>query len=81
MVVVIQVGDRYLGLCVQQVDDIEWHDPAKFYSPSQELFSSTLLPFVRGYLMADTAINCQRSIVLDASAILHAPLLNIHQSK
>lgn len=74
MAIVIQMNGQSLGLVVPEVHDIEQHDPQQIYSPSAELFSSALLPFVKGYLMSD------RSTVLDSVAILKAPFLQIHRS-
>jgi positive phototaxis protein PixI len=72
MVVIVEVNDQTLGLCVPQVHDIESHDPQFIHAASSEMFSAQFLPFVKGYLTGD------RTTVLNISKILQDSALNIH---
>jgi positive phototaxis protein PixI len=70
-VIVLEVNQQLLGLAVSQVYDIEGYDPQQLKSPSAQLFSPQLLPFVQGYF--DQA----SSTVLDAVAIAQSPLIQL----
>ncbi|NJR37930.1 MAG: chemotaxis protein CheW [Leptolyngbyaceae cyanobacterium CSU_1_4] len=72
MAVMVEVNGQTLGLCVPQVHDIESYDPQLIHAESLEAFSVKFLPFVKGYLTSD------RTIVLNLSALLQDPALNIH---
>lgn len=64
----LQVGDRLLGLGIEEVENIETHDWQQLQPPGG-LFATSLLAYVEGYL-ADA-----RSIILSAPAIARSPLL------
>ncbi len=68
VIVVIWASGQFLGLVIRQVDDIESHDPQKIKAPPAGLFSSSLLPYVQGYL-ADIG-----SLILDAGAVAQMTL-------
>ncbi len=70
-VIVLEVQQQLLGLAVSQVYDIEGYDPQQLRSPSAQLFSPRLLPFVQGYF------NDASSTVLDAVAIAQSPLIQL----
>jgi positive phototaxis protein PixI len=73
MAIVIQTNGISLGLVVSQIHDIEPHNPRQLQPPITGLFPPKLLPYVKGYLIDD------RSIVLDANALVQDPLLQVHQ--
>lgn len=73
MVVVIQWGDRALGLVVEQVGDIDLFDEESIQKEAG-LCSPSLEPFVLGYCPE------QGGIVLDVQAIIEAPLWQSHGS-
>lgn len=72
MTIVVQVGGQSLGFVVRQVHDIERYEPQQIQAPISELLPSQLLPFVQGTLDSD------QTIVLNASALLQAPVLQAH---
>ncbi|NEO26371.1 MAG: purine-binding chemotaxis protein CheW [Kamptonema sp. SIO4C4] len=63
--IVLEIDHQRLGIVVQQVEEIESHNPKQLQSPSG-LFSPQLEPFIEGYLRE------ARSIVLNPQAILTA---------
>ncbi|MEM9487045.1 MAG: chemotaxis protein CheW [Cyanobacteria bacterium P01_F01_bin.116] len=48
-VIVVESGDRLVGLVVEQVDDVEMIAPETLHLPT-ELLSTALAPFVMGYV-------------------------------
>ena len=70
---VIQIEGQYMGLVVQYINDIEWHD-AELQPPLRGLFPPRLLPFVKGYLPG------ANGIVLDTEAIARFPMWQVHRS-
>lgn len=50
-VIVIQEQEKYLGLVVPKVIDIEMHDVREIQSANDNLFSTEILPFLQGYLI------------------------------
>lgn len=67
--IVVAIDDRYLGLVVAQVNDIEWQDINAIAPPRAQLFPAKLLPFMQGYTV-DSG-----TILLDTRAIAHSPLI------
>ena len=49
VVIVVESGDRKIGLVVEQVDDVEMIAPETLHLPT-ELYSTALAPFVMGYV-------------------------------
>lgn len=72
-IIVVQKKLQLLGLVVSEVQDIEEHSPEQMRLPSNELFASRLLPFVKGYFLHE------HTIVLDTSAVLEDPHLQAHK--
>lgn len=72
---VIQVESQFLGLVVQQVNDIELHDLKQLQLAATGLFPPKLSPFVLGALPGDNGI------VLDVTAISQCSLWQIHGMK
>ena len=70
---VIQIEGQYMGLVVQCINDIEWHE-AELQPPLRGLFPPRLLPFVKGYLPG------ANGIVLDTEAIARFPMWQLHRS-
>jgi positive phototaxis protein PixI len=77
MAIAIQVNDKSLGLVVQQINDIEWHNLQQMNMPSIGLFSPEILPYLQGYLMG---ANQEVLMVMNASALAQAPLWQIHKN-
>lgn len=67
MVMVLQVQGQFLGLVVPQVNDIVQRDMRLLQTPSAELFSRQLLPFMQGYF---TDGRSEFLILLKAETIL-----------
>ncbi|HEY9297736.1 MAG TPA: chemotaxis protein CheW [Phormidium sp.] len=76
MAIAIQVEEQYLGLVVQQINDIELHDVNQINMPSLGLFSPEILPYLQGYLIG---ANKEVLMVLNANAIAHAPLWQLNR--
>lgn len=72
MAIVIQAQKHSLGLIVSQVIDLESYDSTQLQPPSIDLFPSTLLPFMQGYLVRSS------SPVLDAHALIADRRLQVH---
>ncbi len=65
--VVTVIDNQYLGLVVDRVNDIEWHELELIQSPKAQLFPAQLLQFMQGYL-SDSG-----TIILDPQAIARSP--------
>jgi positive phototaxis protein PixI len=76
MTIAIQVGEQYLGLIVQQINDIELHDVNQINMPSLGLFSPEILPYLQGYLIG---ANQEVLMVLNGDAIAQAPLWQLNR--
>ncbi|NES19921.1 MAG: chemotaxis protein CheW [Symploca sp. SIO3E6] len=72
VVMVVQLHDQFLGLAVQQVNDIELHELQQLQPAVPGLFPSRLLPFVMGALPGGNGM------VLDVKAITQCPLWQVH---
>ncbi len=70
--IVVQSGRKSLGLVVLAIDEIEEHNPDTLLHPSLNLFPQQLSAFIQGYFKHD------RSVVLNASAVMQDPSLHIH---
>lgn len=76
MAIAIQVQEQYLGIVVQQINDIELHDLNQINMPSLGLFSPEILPYLQGYLIgADKEV----LMVLNGEAIAQAPLWQLNR--
>jgi len=76
MTIAIQVQEQYLGLVVQQINDIELHDVNQINMPSLGLFSPEILPYLQGYLIG---ANKEVLMVLNGDAIAQAPLWQLNR--
>ncbi len=70
--IVIQDGDNFIGMVVPKVIDIEMHNLQNMHSPSSELFSPQILPFIQGYL-TDT-----NTPILDVKALIEDSQLQMY---
>ncbi len=61
-VIVAEMDGQYLGLVVDRVNDIEWHELKSIQPPRAQLFSAQLLPFMQGYLSDGTILIAPRAI-------------------
>lgn len=75
MVIVIQSNQQSIGIGVQQVNDIEFHDPQQLQPAASGLFPPELLPYVLG-----TLPGCC-DVVLNIQAISKCPLWKKHQEE
>jgi len=71
--IVVKVNNQYIGLIVENINDIESHDLQQLAPATTGLFPPKLLPFVLGYLPGDVGT------VLDITAIAQCPLWQIHR--
>ena len=74
MAMVIQMDGQSMGLVVQDVNDIEWHDAEQLQAAAAGLFPPKLLPFVKGYLPGGNGT------VLNTEAIARFPMWQVHRS-
>jgi positive phototaxis protein PixI len=51
--IVLQSGDRFLGLVVPKVYGLEEYDWQQLHEPSEDIFSPHLMPFVRGFFLKE----------------------------
>jgi positive phototaxis protein PixI len=70
--IVVQLGTKSLGLIVPEIYEIEEQNLATLLPPSPDLFSSQISSFLKGYFRHD------RSVVLDAAAVIRDPALHLH---
>lgn len=70
--IVIQVNGYALGLVVPEIYEIEEHNPKWLLSPFADLYPQRTLPFIKGHFKHD------RSVVLNAAAVLQDPSLHMH---
>lgn len=63
-VIILHDEDKYIGIVVPKVVDIEMHDLQEMQYPSEDLFSPNILPFLKGYLIRSS------SPVLDINALI-----------
>lgn len=75
MIIVIQSNQQSIGIGVQQVNDIEFHDPQQLQPVAPGLFPPALLPFVLG-----TLPGCC-DVVLNIQEISQSPLWKKHQEE
>ena len=54
-VIVIQHKEKYLGMVVPKVIDIEMHDAREMQLATEDLFSPQILPFLQGYLIRSSS--------------------------
>ncbi|MCU0551438.1 MAG: chemotaxis protein CheW [Leptolyngbya sp. Prado105] len=74
-VIVVQIDDHALGLVVPEIYEIEEYNPETLLNPSAELHSDQTFAFTKGYFKRD------RSIVLDAAAVIQDPSLQTSHFK
>ena len=65
---------RTLAVMVPHVSSIETHNPHQLQPPCADLFSVSLLPFMKGYLTRSS------SPVLQVSALIQDPALRVHSA-
>lgn len=70
--IVVQSGSKFLGLVVSEIHEIEEHNPETLLHSFPDLFPQPVSSFIQGYFRHD------RSIVLNASAVMQDPCLHIH---
>lgn len=75
MALVVQNEGKSLGLLVRQLIDIELLDTKQIKFPNAELFSREMSDLLQGYF-----INKEEEMIIavDATAIIQAPILEIH---
>lgn len=73
-VIILHDEDKYIGIVVPKVVDIEMHDLQEMQYPSEDLFSANILPFLKGYLIRSS------SPVLDINALIKDPQLQRYYS-
>ena len=73
-IIVIQNEDKYLGIVVPKVVDIEMHDLQEMQYPSEDLFSPNILPFLEGYLVRSS------SPLLNTNSLIEDSQLQIYAS-
>ncbi|ESA32715.1 chemotaxis signal transduction protein [Leptolyngbya sp. Heron Island J] len=66
MVIVVESGDRKVGLVVEQVDDVERVAPETLHLPT-EFDSSPIAPFVMGYLPNHSGVVLDVDVVVERS--------------
>jgi len=76
MAIAIQVQEQYLGIVVQQINDIELHDLDQINMPSLGLFSPEILPYLQGYLIGEEK---EVLMVLNGESIAQAPLWQLNR--
>lgn len=76
MAIAIQVQDQFLGLIVQQINDIELHDLNQINMPNLGLFSPEILPYLQGYLIG---ANKEVLMLLNGDTIAQAPLWQLNR--
>ena len=72
--IILHDEDKYIGIVVPKVVDIEMHDLQEMQYPSEDLFSPNILPFLKGYLIRSS------SPVLDINALIKDPQLQRYYS-
>ena len=73
LVMVVQIEGQSLGLVIPQIDNITEQDLEQFKSPSSEIFSEDILPFINGYL-TDKSNNIV--MVINGKEIFHFFAIN-----
>jgi len=64
---VLQIGEEYMGLVVPQVKDIETYDLSKLKEPLDDLFHKELRPFLQGFFVLEEQ---KLAMLFNASAIV-----------
>lgn len=72
--IVVQSGRQSLGLVVLEIAEIEEHNPDTLLHPSADLFSQQISALIKGYFRHD------RSVVLNAAAVMQDPSLHLYRS-
>ncbi|BAZ10269.1 purine-binding chemotaxis protein cheW [Calothrix sp. NIES-4071] len=75
MAVVVRKEDKYLGLLVRQLMDIESFDRDSLKPANLDLFSHEIASFLEGYFID---LNEKMIISLDAKSIIDSPMWSIH---
>ncbi|MBD1859762.1 MULTISPECIES: chemotaxis protein CheW [Leptolyngbya] len=70
--IVVQINDNTLGLVIPEIYEIEEYNPKMLLNPPADLQTNPFFPFIRGYFKHD------RSLVLDAAAVVQDPSLQLH---
>ncbi|MBO3461450.1 chemotaxis protein CheW [Aetokthonos hydrillicola Thurmond2011] len=77
MAVVVEKQDKYLGLIVHKLLDIELLDTTHINPPDHALFNSQVSRIIQGYFINDSQ---EMVLALDTSEIFQSSLLVIHNS-
>jgi twitching motility protein PilI len=77
--ILIQVGTVPLGLAVQQVEGMIRIQPDEIQSPIGQV-SAALVPYLRGCALQQQEQKPEILLVLDAEALIQAPILRHHYS-
>ncbi len=72
--IVVHAEGQRLGLIVTQVEETVWYAQDQIQPAPPMAFASELEPFLQGYLLKEDGSTL---LVLDAPAILHAPLWQV----
>ncbi len=75
MTVVVQNQGKSLGFLVNRLMDIEGIETVDMKPPSDELFTSKILPFLQGYFISETE---EMIMNLDVPSVLQAPMWSMH---
>lgn len=75
MVIVLQSEDKYLGILVRHLIDIESLDTKQMKSQNSQLFLPEISNVLKGYFINNTE---EAIISLDAKAIIQSPLWTVH---
>ena len=76
MAIVLQSEEKYLGILVRHLIDIESLDTQHMKSPDSQLFIPEISTVLKGYFINATE---EAIISLDATAIIHSPLWTLHK--
>jgi positive phototaxis protein PixI len=71
MIIVMKQHNRYVGLCVRKLLDLQMLNPAEIQSPQPQVFRADLLPFLRGYTVEQ---NQEILKILNSQAIIQSSI-------
>ncbi|HEY9663263.1 MAG TPA: chemotaxis protein CheW [Allocoleopsis sp.] len=70
--IVLKPEHQSIGFLVARLLDVESHSLQQIHPPTAGIFPAKFLPFMQGYLVSST------SPILNANALIHDPLLQVH---
>jgi len=79
MTMIVELEGQFLGLVVQNVNDIVEYDLEEMSERSSEIFSRELLPFLQGYFTNE--INKQMMLLLSVESIFDYPLWQVNDGE